>query len=178
MCYESEVCCKFTCGHGCCKECTKSWYMKGKTSCPMCRTSICFRGMMTLKKQWYREKQEQTYKNLVTLIFDELMEEYSDIVLQCLEVVQNRYKHMMLKHPNISCEDLDIILRMVWINIDHLMNNPIENIYEPRTFEKYLMVSKYQKKMSVHYNEVEKQTNYNVYSVGCCTDFSWYVYQW
>ena len=95
-----------------------------------------------MKKLWHREKQEETYKNLVTLIFDELMEDYGDIVLQCLEVVQNRYEYMMLKYPGISCKKLDIILRMTWIDIDYLMNSPIENIYEPMTFEKYLMVSK------------------------------------
>jgi len=49
---------------------------------------------------------------------------------------------MMLKYPGISCKKLDIILRMTWIDIDYLMNSPIENIYEPMTFEKYLMVSK------------------------------------
>lgn len=63
-----------------------------------------------MKKRWHREKQEEIYKDLVTLIFDELMDDYGDIVIQCLEVVQNRYEYMMLKYPNIPCEELDIIL--------------------------------------------------------------------
>jgi hypothetical protein len=33
---------------------------------------------------------------------------------------------------------------MTWIDIDYLMNNFTETVYEPRTFEKYLMISKYQ----------------------------------
>ena len=37
---------------------------------------MCFKGITKLKKQWHREKQEETYKNLVVQIFDELMEEY------------------------------------------------------------------------------------------------------
>ncbi len=142
MCYENEACCKFTCGHNFCNQCTKNWYQKGQSTCPMCRASMCFKGIMRAKKIWHREKQEETYKNLVTLIFDELMGDYIDIVLECLEVVQNRYEYMMLKYPGISCKKLDIILRMTWIDIDYLMNSPIENIYEPMTFEKYLMVSK------------------------------------
>jgi RING-finger-containing E3 ubiquitin ligase len=143
VCYENEACCKFTCGHGFCKECTKSWYMKGKSSCPMCRASMCFKGITKLKKRWHREKQEKTYENLVTLIFDELMEEYDDIVLQCLEVVQNRFEYTMLKQPNISCEELDIVLRMTWVDVDYLLNSPSLDMYEPMTFTRYLMVSKH-----------------------------------
>jgi hypothetical protein len=50
VCYESEARCRFTCGHGFCEGCTKSWYMKGKSSCPMCRASMCFKGITKLKK--------------------------------------------------------------------------------------------------------------------------------
>jgi hypothetical protein len=151
VCYESEARCRFTCGHGFCEECTKSWYMKGKSSCPMCRASMCFKGITKLKKQWQREKQEETYKNLVVQIFDELMEEYDDIILQCIEVVQNRYEYVTLKYPDISCDKLDIILRMTWIDVDYLMDSPIENIYEPMTFEKYLMISKYKTVFDIIY---------------------------
>lgn len=123
--------------------------MKGKCTCPMCRAPMCFKGIIKLKKIWYQEKQEETYENLVTHMFNELMEEYSDIILRCLEVVQNRYKYMMCKYPTISCELLDLVMRMVWINIDFLMNVPHKKVYEPKTFEKYLMVSKYEKNLYV-----------------------------
>ena len=117
----------------------------------MCRASMCFKGITRLKKQWHHEKQEETYKNLVVQIFDELMEEYDDILLQCIEVVQNRYEYVTLKYPDISCDKLDIILRMTWIDIDYLMDSPIENIYEPMTFEKYLMISKYKTVFDIIY---------------------------
>lgn len=113
---------------------------------------------------------------MVTLIFDELMEEYDDIVLQCLEVVQNRFEYMMLKYPKISCEKLDIILRMTWIDIDYLLDNQTIIVYEPRTFEKYLMVSKHRKKMSVYYNEVKNRANSNVHNSRCRDDTDCYVY--
>ena len=143
VCYESEARCRFTCGHGFCEGCTKSWYMKGKSSCPMCRASMCFKGITKLKKEWYREKREETYVNLVAQMFDELMEEYDDIILQCLEVVQNRYNYAMQKYPNVSCDALDLVLRLTWMNIEWLMNDSSEKVYEPKTFEKYLLVSKH-----------------------------------
>ena len=78
---------------------------------------------------------------MVTLLFDECMGEYGDIVLQCLEVVQNRYEYTVLKYPNISCVELDAILRMLCIDIDYLMNSPIKNIYEPPTYIRYLFIN-------------------------------------
>lgn len=143
VCYESEARCRFTCGHGFCEECTKSWYMKGKSSCPMCRASMCFKGITKLKKVWHKEKQEETYMNLVTQMFDELMEEYDDILLQCLEVVQNRFNYVMKKDPMLSCKALDMVLRLTWMDIDWLLDISQVDIIEPRTYEKYLMISKY-----------------------------------
>lgn len=150
MCYENEARCRFTCGHGFCEGCTKTWYMKGKSSCPMCRASMCFKGITKLKKEWYREKQEETYKNLLVQMFDELMEEYDDILLQCIEVVQNRFQYTILKHPDISCELLDVVLRMTWVDIDYMLNDPGDNVIEPMTFTKYLLVSKYE-----HFNKTQ-----------------------
>lgn len=70
------------------------------------------------------------------------MEDYSDIVIRCLEVVQNRYKYMMCKYPNISCELLDLVMRVVWMDIDYLLNKPQGVVYEPCTYHKYILVSK------------------------------------
>jgi hypothetical protein len=150
--------------------------MKGKSSCPMCRASMCFRGITKLKKEWYHEKREETYMNLVVQMFDELMEEYDDIILQCLEVVQNRYEYTTTKYPDISCDMLDIIMRVTWVDIDYLMNNPDQHIYEPKTFERYLMVSKYEKKILVNCNEVKKRTNRDVYDNRISSYFFWYVF--
>ena len=117
--------------------------MKGKSSCPMCRASMCFKGITKMKKKWYQEKRQETYMNLVTQMFDELMDEYDDIILQCLEVVQNRYNYVMQKYPNVSCDALDMILRITWMDIGWFFNESGEKVYEPKTFEKYLLVSKH-----------------------------------
>lgn len=116
--------------------------MKGKSTCPMCRSSMCFRGITKLKKDWNREKQEQVYSDLMAQILDELMDDYEDIVLQCLEVVQNRFDYIMCRYPKISCETLRWVLGVTWMDVDYLMNTPTKKVYEPPTFSKYLMVSK------------------------------------
>jgi hypothetical protein len=117
-----------------------------------------------LKKEWEQEKKKQVYLDLMTQIFDEFTEEYMDIIHMCLSVVQNRFEYIICKYPKISCEELDTVLRMTWVDVDYLMNEPSVKMQpEPRTFEKYLMISKHNKKMSVHYNEVTERTNYNVH---------------
>jgi len=117
-----------------------------------------------LKKEWEQEKKKQVYLDLMTQIFDEFTEEYMDIIHMCLSVVQNRFEYIICKYPKISCEELDSVLRMTWLDVDYLMNEPSVKMQpEPRTFEKYLMISKHNKKMSVHYNEVTERTNYNVH---------------
>ena len=111
---------------------------------------MCFKGITKLKKVWHKEKQEETYMNLVTQMFDELMEEYDDILLQCLEVVQNRFNYVMKKDPMLSCKALDMVLRLTWMDIDWLLDISQVDIIEPRTYEKYLMISKYPHKNNLH----------------------------
>ena len=147
VCYESEATCRFTCGHDFCKECTKMWYMKGKCSCPMCRAPMCFKGIIDVKKIWRREKLEEVYIDLVREMFDELGDDYKDVLLQCIEVVQNRFEYVIHKHPKITLDELNFVLRVTWIDIDYMMNGLMIKVFpEPRTYEKYLMISKYEKK--------------------------------
>ena len=141
ICYESTTLCKFTCGHSFCYTCTKKWYHKGQPTCPMCRASMCFRGIMKKKQKWYQEKREQVYTDLMTQVFDELFEDYSDILIDCLETVQNRYEYTVSKYPNISCDELDWIIRLSWLDVDYLLNIPSVMIHEPATYKKYIMVS-------------------------------------
>jgi len=120
--------------------------MKGRSTCPMCRDTMCFKGITKMKDKWFHEKQEEVYAELVTKIFEELGETYDDIILSCIEVVQTRFNYIMKKYPGIPCEILDLILGMTWLDINYLLNVRQEKIYEPRTYEKYLMVSRYEKK--------------------------------
>lgn len=77
VCYECATLCTFTCGHAFCDACTKKWYTKGAhPTCPMCRSSICFRGILKKKRVWYQDRLEGVYTNLMTQVCDELFEDY------------------------------------------------------------------------------------------------------
>jgi len=101
------------------------------------------------KKVWHKYKQEEVYTDLVIEIFDRIEE---DILLQCLEVVQNRFEYVTHKYPNLTRDELKFVLCVTWVDIDYLVTGLRRKLCpEPRTFEKYLMVSKYQKKSAVYY---------------------------
>ena len=91
--------------------------MKGKSSCPMCRGSMCFRGMLRLKKEWHKEKTEEVYTTIITRIFDELYEEYGDMILLCIRLIQERYTLLMTYTPDITCESLAYILPLSWLEL-------------------------------------------------------------
>ena len=142
VCYESKSLCTFTCGHSFCHECTKSWYNKGNASCPMCRGSLCFKGFLKLKQKWHQEKQEQVYIDLVTQAISELEKEYLDVLVACLEVIQNRFNYTMCRYPNISCDELYFVLRMTWVDVDSMMNEINVIVHEPQIYRRYLFVNK------------------------------------
>jgi hypothetical protein len=145
VCYESKhsrECLKFTCGHTFCKECTKTWYMKGTSSCPMCRKSLCFKGFTRLRGHWFRERQERVYLDLVTQITDELRDEYLDVVLACISAVQARYDYVTCAYPRVSCEELAFVLRATWVDVDTLMRGVPVVVYEPQMYRKFLFVNR------------------------------------
>jgi hypothetical protein len=127
--------------------------MKGKASCPMCRGSMCFKGFTRMRRHWYQDKREQVYLDLIEELFEQYNEEYKDVVMTFFNVIQNRYEYIKLNYPNVACEVLEPLLRVTWIDVDYLMNNSNEIFYEPFTFEKYLMISKYENKI-IKYNKM------------------------
>jgi len=108
----------------------------------MCRAPLCFRGIIEAKKTWRKEKWEEVYVDLVTEMFDELGDEYKDVLLQCLEVVQNRFEYVTHKYPKLTRDELNFVLRLTWMNIDYLMNGSQEKIYEPWTYQNFIFVSR------------------------------------
>ena len=121
--------------------------MKGKASCPMCRGSMCFKGFTRMRRHWYQDKREQVYLDIIEELFEQYNEEYEDVIMTFFNVIQNRYEYIKLNYPNVACEVLEPLLRVTWIDVDYLMNNSNEIFYEPFTFEKYLMISKYENKI-------------------------------
>jgi hypothetical protein len=108
----------------------------------MCRAPMCFRGIIEAKKIWRREKWEEVYLELVIKMFDELGDDYKDVLLQCLEVVQNRFEYVSQKYPKLTRDELNLVLCVTWIDVDYLLNGPQEKIYEPWTYQKFIFVSR------------------------------------
>ena len=73
------------CGHSFHPDCLKQWYLKGDigNTCPICRTTICFKGMYKQKAEWTEEREETRYesswKTQLTELFEAFDEVYEDI---------------------------------------------------------------------------------------------------
>ena len=105
---------------------------------------MCFKGFTRMRRHWYQDKREQVYLDIIEELFEQYNEEYKDVIMTFFNVIQNRYEYIKLNYPNVACEVLEPLLRVTWIDVDYLMNNSNEIFYEPFTFEKYLMISKYE----------------------------------
>ena len=141
VCYESDAKCHYTCGHSFCYDCTKNWCKKDKKSCPLCRTSICFKGITKLKMEVVNEIKEQTYIDMMSQIMLELSDDYMDVMKACLTNIQLRYNYIMDRYPNVSHDTFKLLLHVTWLTVDYLMNTPPGRLYEPVVHEKYLMIS-------------------------------------
>ena len=142
VCYDNDAKCKFTCGHTFCDLCTKKWIQKGNTTCPMCRASICFKGITKQKKIMKMESLYEIYIDAISDLFEDYFDEYKNVFMFFLLVVQERFKYTMKKFPNITTEQMDVVLRYTWISIGDLVEDSTYIIYEPQTYRKFLFVGR------------------------------------
>jgi hypothetical protein len=73
VCYSADAKLTTRCGHSFCFDCVKKWLVtsgeEGKPSCPMCRTTLHFKGIQ--KIQWALE--EERYERACSELLDELI---------------------------------------------------------------------------------------------------------
>ena len=75
ICYENNPSCRLICGHVFHHSCIKEWYILGQNKgCPMCRNSICFRGMYKMKKKWDDEHKEKQFSEVYDRYVHRLLE--------------------------------------------------------------------------------------------------------
>ena len=99
ICYEDSPKCRLICGHTFHHECIREWYMKGgNAQCPMCRNSICFRGITKLKNQWEEERRDQRFANVYREVIMSTIQDYKgfprlmgDLLQFTLEEIEKDY---------------------------------------------------------------------------------------
>lgn len=139
VCYEPTARCQFKCGHVFCHSCTKTWLYKGNSSCPMCRKSLCFDGMIRLKKKWNRENCEDVFQGILEEVCDE---NYIHVLLNCISMVQERFNYVSKRFPDLEPLDIDFILRYAWIPIEALLDHHFVEYFDIFTFERLLFVNR------------------------------------
>ncbi len=142
VCYEPTARCQFKCGHVFCHSCTKTWLYKGNSSCPMCRKSLCFDGMIRLKKKWNRENCEDVFQGILEEVFMDCDETYKGVLLNCISLVQSRFNYVSKRFPDLEPLDIDIILRYAWIPIESLLDHHFIEYFDIFTFEHLLFVNR------------------------------------
>lgn len=158
VCYDHEATCKYICGHSFCMSCTQSWFRKGSSTCPMCRVTMCFKGMLKQRRLWELESIQEIYVDFMSDLIDCFEEEFSQEFMVCLSVIQERFNYTLKKYPKVTKDEMDVILHFSWIPIEHLMNEK-QLIYEPKPFNKYMFIGgdEYSVKVSKSYGSLSKK---------------------
>ena len=140
VCYDCEARCVFVCGHSFCYQCVKKWYQKGTSTCPMCRNSMCFRGITDVKKVWEQEKREKILEDVIEeLLYDIDEYEEHEYGVCIMNIIYTKYNNLINAFPYIDDKTLDFIIRNPWIEVDKIKKCVF---YEVPTYMRYLMVPK------------------------------------
>ena len=120
VCYCNTNLLHLTCGHQLCTSCTKRWYIQHEenATCPMCRNSLCFRGILHKKKVWNNERCEQVYTDLINEIVDDCPPDCIPVLSYCISIIQERYTFVMDNYPEVTKDTMELILRHSWITLD------------------------------------------------------------
>ena len=122
VCYECDARCEFVCGHSFCYQCVKTWYQKGSHTCPMCRASICFRGLLGARRVWECEKRAYEHEDILASVVEELFDELEvcegyEYVVGMLSLVHDRYRRVIEEYPTIDGATLEYVLLSLSVDI-------------------------------------------------------------
>ena len=102
VCYTDKCDCKLACGHSFCKSCVKDWYIKAEAepSCPMCRSTLYFRGMHKVVDKWEQEFEEKKWDDIYSEVLTEVLEDFEegDATILQIEDMENAYRNIRELH--------------------------------------------------------------------------------
>ena len=128
ICYQAQTNpCALVCGHSFCYPCVKAWYQKGSATCPMCRNSLCFRGVLEAKRAWAREKKEAVLAEAL----EELMEDEDEYMVEMVAIVHERFNEVMEYFPDTDDETLAYVLRVPWISFTEPASRRFQVFHDP-----------------------------------------------
>lgn len=145
VCFEEpKVNCEFKCGHSFCYCCVRQWYQNGSGNCPMCRASMCFKGMLEMRKRWEEDMRFQTLDHVVNAEIENMMENDNmdpELLLFGMEILQRRRDAIKKLDVDgeLDQEAIEYLLRFCIFSVNYLMGvRPM--VYELPTYVRYLMV--------------------------------------
>lgn len=143
VCFEEpRVTCVFKCGHSFCYCCVKQWYQNGSGNCPMCRASMCFKGMLEMRKRW--EEEGNLLDHVVNGEIEDMMENDDmepELMLFGMEILQRRRDSIKKLDIDgeLDQEAIEYLLRFCIFSVNYLMGvRPM--VHELPTYVRYLMV--------------------------------------
>jgi hypothetical protein len=88
------------------------------------------------------ESLHEIYIDVVSNLFEDYLDEYSDIFMIFLLVIQERFNYTLKRFPDITTEQMNDVLRYTWISIGDLVDDNTFVIYEPQVYRKLLFVGR------------------------------------
>lgn len=120
VCYTDNCNCTLVCGHSFCKSCVRDWYIQAESepTCPMCRSTMYFKGMHKVADQWEQEFEDKKWEDMYSSAMGELLEEVEDSrhLLTFIRELEVAYKKLRELH--------DMGYEFSWDFIQQLLEHP------------------------------------------------------
>jgi hypothetical protein len=128
VCYAADAKLTTRCGHSFCFDCVKKWLVAsnegGKPSCPMCRTTLHFKGIHKIQ----HALEEERYERECSELFDECIQDTFENLQFSTELMPG-LKWVFARSSVIILKDLEETMR-VMKEIDYAHPEEIAEVFE------------------------------------------------
>lgn len=130
---------KLVCGHVFCKDCIKSWYLKGSgAGCPMCRRPVYFKGFHKVRQEWENESWYNQCQDLYGKTFEDQLETMISIAkmfnrkkmsAKCFLELESTFECILSE--GLEVDDMDYVLNESEIYMSSRLFNRVKFYDEP-----------------------------------------------